>query len=196
MRFEELRQDLWYGIRTLGRHPGFTCVSILALALGIAINTIVFTAYKAMVARPIDAHDPDALVNIVLRLQSGRTAANFSYPDFEAYRDGLRSFSGVIAASIEELTLSGTSGVMSSQPDSASLLSRLGLLHSSAVNREIASAFVVSENYFAVLGVAPIRGRAFDGMSAAALVASPSLVRTSGFGGSVPIRTSLARACG
>ena len=104
-----------------------------------------------------------------------------SYPDFEAYRDGLRSFSGVIAATIEELTLSGTNGVMPSRPDSASLLSRLGLTLPSAVNKEIASAFVVSENYFAVLGVAPIRGRAFDGMHASELVASPSVLISENF---------------
>ncbi len=126
MLLEGLRQDLRYGARTLGRHPGFTSVSILTLALGIAVNTVVFTAYKAVVARPVDAREPDTLVNIAVRLQSGGTTALLSYPDFEAFRDGLRSFSGVIAATIEELTLSGTNGVMLSRPDGASLLSSLG----------------------------------------------------------------------
>jgi predicted permease len=181
MLLEGLRQDLRYGARTLGRHPGFTSVSILTLALGIAVNTVVFTAYKAVVARPVDAREPDTLVNIAVRLQSGRTAALLSYPDFEAFRDGLRSFSGVIAATIEELTLSGTNGVMPSRPDGASLLSRLGLTLPSAANKEIASAFVVSENYFAVLGVAPIRGRAFDGMTASERVASPSVLISENF---------------
>jgi len=46
----------------------------------------------------------------------------------------------------------------------------------SAVNKESASTFVVSENYFAVLGVVPVRGRAFDTMSAAELTASPSVL--------------------
>ena len=58
--------------------------------------------YKAFIARPLDARDPDTLVNLSLRLQSGATDARFSYPDYEAYRDGLRSFSGVIAFSIEQ----------------------------------------------------------------------------------------------
>jgi hypothetical protein len=57
MLLEGLRQDLRYGARTLLRHSGFTFVSILALALGIAVNTVVFTAYKAFVARPVDARD-------------------------------------------------------------------------------------------------------------------------------------------
>ena len=99
--FETLLQDLRYGARTLRRNPSFTIVSILALALGIGVNVAVFTAYKAFIARPLDARDPDTLVNLSLRLQSGATDARFSYPDYEAYRDGLRSFSGVIAFSIE-----------------------------------------------------------------------------------------------
>jgi len=69
----DLLQDLRYGARTLRRNLRFTSVSILALALGIGVNTVVFTAYKAFVARPIDARDPGTLVNIALRLQSGDT---------------------------------------------------------------------------------------------------------------------------
>jgi macrolide transport system ATP-binding/permease protein len=177
MPFETLCQDLRYGAKTLRRNPGFTFISILALALGIAVNTAVFTAYKAFVARPIDARDPDTLVNVALRLQSGGTTARFSYPDFEAYRDGLRSFSGVIAFSIEQLTLSDADGVVvNRRSDTGTLFSRLGLMRPSAINKEIASTFVVSENYFAVLGVVPVRGRAFDTMTASELTASPSVL--------------------
>ena len=174
----DLFQDLRYGARTLRRTPRFTFASILALALGIGVNTVVFTAHKALVARPIDARDPGTMVNIALRLQSGETMAQFSYPDFEAYRDGLRSFSGVIAFSIEQqLALSDADGaVRHRRSDTGPLLSRLGLLPPPVVNAEIASTFVVSENYFAVLGVAPIRGRAFDAMSAAELAASPPVL--------------------
>ena len=84
MLLESLRQDLRYAARTLRRNPGFTSVSILALALGISVNPVVFTAYKAFVARPIDARDPDTLVNLSLRFHSGGTTARFSYPDYEA----------------------------------------------------------------------------------------------------------------
>jgi hypothetical protein len=48
------------------------------------------------------------------------------------------------------------------------------LLQPSATNREIASTFVVSENYFSVLGVKTERGRAFDAMSPSELAASPA----------------------
>jgi putative ABC transport system permease protein len=172
-----LRQDLGYGFRTLRRNSGFTLVSILALALGIAVNTAVFTAYKAFVARPLDGRDPATLVNFAVRLQSGATNARFSYPDYEAYRDGLRSFSGVIAFSIEQLTLSDAGGAVARRnSDSGTLLARLGLMPPTAGNQEIASAFVVSENYFSVLGVDPVRGRAFDAMSASELSTSPAVL--------------------
>jgi predicted permease len=174
---EALLQDLRYGARALRRNAGFTIVSILALALGIGVNTAVFTAYKAFIIRPLDARDPDTLVNVALRLQSGATRATFSYPDYEAYRDGLRSVSGLIACSIEQLRLTdaGAAAVRRSAED-GSLLARLGLLLPSASNKEIVSAFVVSENYFSVLGVEPTRGRAFDAMSTSELAATPSVL--------------------
>ncbi len=171
---ETLLQDLRYGARALRRNAGFTIVSILALALGIGVNTAVFTAYKAIIARPLDARDPDTLVNVTLRLQSGATSATFSYPDYEAYRDGLRSVSGLIAFSIEQPTLTDAGARRSTE--SGWLLGRLGLLLPSASNKEIVSAFVVSENYFSVLGVEPARGRAFDTMSASELAASPAVL--------------------
>jgi MacB-like periplasmic core domain len=103
--------------------------------------------------------------------------ARFSYPDFEAYRDGLRSFSGVIAFSIEQLALSHADEVVTHRrSDTGTLLTRLGLVPPAAVNKEIATTFVVSENYFAVLGVAPVRGRAFDAMNPAELAASPAVL--------------------
>ena len=50
---ETVLQDLRYGARTLRRNGRFTAVSVLALALGIGVNTAVFTAYKALIARPL-----------------------------------------------------------------------------------------------------------------------------------------------
>jgi hypothetical protein len=105
--FEGVIQDLRYASRTLFRNPGFTTVSVFALALGIGVNTVAFTAYRAFVARPLDARDPGTLVNLAVRLQSGATDARFSYPDYEAYRDHLHSLSGVIAFSIDQFRLTG-----------------------------------------------------------------------------------------
>ena len=153
--FETLLQDLRYGARTLRRNPSFTIVSILALALGIGVNVAVFTAYKAFVARPLDGRDPDTLVNLSRRLQSGATQRDIQL-------SGLRGLPGRSAIvqrrhrvlDRKELTLSDAGGAVASWTrENGSLIGRLGLLPPSASNREIASAFVVSENYFSVLGV-------------------------------------------
>ena len=174
---ETVLQDLRYGARTLLRNAGFTAVSIFALALGIGVNTAVFTAYRAFVVRPLDARDPGTMVNVALRLQSGVINARLSYPDYEAYRDHLRSFSGVIAFSIEQLRLTGAEGLGSQRSaEAGSLMGRLGLLRPSANNAEFASTFMVSENYFSVLGVAALGGRTFESVGLPALAASPAVL--------------------
>jgi macrolide transport system ATP-binding/permease protein len=174
---ETVLQDLRYALRTLFRHPGFTAVSVVALALGIGVNTAVFTAYKAIFARPLDARGPDTLANMSLRLQSGGFNAQFSYPDYEAYGDQLRSFSGVIAFKIDQLRLTGADGIISQRSgESGSLTGWLGLLRQTSSSAEYASAFMVSENYFAVLGVPALGGRTFDAMSVSELTASPAVL--------------------
>jgi hypothetical protein len=138
--FETVLQDLRYGARTLLRNAGFNAVSIIALALGIGVNTAVFTAYKA-------------------------------------YRDRLHSFSGVIAFSIDQLKLTDAGGIASQRStQGASLFGRLGLLRPGASNAEFASTFIVSENYFSVLGVAALRGRTFESIGLPELAASPAVL--------------------
>ena len=174
---ETVLQDVRYGARTLPRQAGFTAVSILALAVGIGANTAVFTAYKAFIMRPLDARDPETMVNVALRLHSGVTTARLSYPDYEAYRDHLRSFSGVIAFSIEQLRLTGADELGARRSvESESLMGRLGLLRPTANNAEYASTFMVSENYFSVLGVTALSGRTFESISLPELAASPAVL--------------------
>src|SRR3981081_3282693 len=75
---ETILQDLRYGIRALSRSRWSSAIAILSLALGIGVNTAVFTAHKAFVNRPLDAHDPGELVNIALRRDSGSAEYAFS----------------------------------------------------------------------------------------------------------------------
>jgi predicted permease len=174
---ETVLQDLRYGARILYRNVGFTTVAVIALALGIGVNTAVFTAYKAMIARPLDARDPGEMVNLALIHDSGATVFSFSNPDYEAYRDSAHSFSGLIAFNPEYMTLSNAGGIISQRTSTAaSQVGKLGLLPSGGNNAEFASVFVVSENYFKVLGVAPFRGRSFESLGTAELVSSPSIL--------------------
>jgi predicted permease len=171
-----LFQDLRYAARMLRRNLGFTAVVVLALAVGIGINTAVFTAYVAMVARPLQARDPSEMVNLALMRDSGAVDYTFSYPDYEAYRDSMHSFRGLIATKLEHLTLKDGGGMISERDSVArSEVGKLGLI-SGVSNAEFAGVLVVSENYFEVLGVAPLRGRTFHSVDVPELLASPSVL--------------------
>ncbi|MGH7153750.1 MAG: ABC transporter permease, partial [Acetobacteraceae bacterium] len=166
---ETVLRDLCYGLRMLSRNVGFTAVAVLALAIGIGANTAVFTAYRAMVARPLDASNPGQMVNLALVRHSGTTDPKFSYPDYEAYRDSMLSFSGLIAFSQEQMSLTDAGGIRSQRAAS-------GLLPGGTIDGESASALAVSENYFKVLGVKLLRGRTFASIGIPALFASPSVL--------------------
>jgi predicted permease len=152
--------DVRHGLRMLTRNAGFTVAAVLVLGLGIGVNDAVFTAYKKFVVRPLDARDPDQMVNLALLRPLGARQFTFSYPDYEAYRDSSKSFSGLIASMTDRLAVSDTAA---GRPASAARV-------------ETAFTDVVSENYFSVLGVNAIRGRTFDSISNAELVASPSVL--------------------
>ncbi len=169
-------QDLRFGARMLMRKAWFTAAAVLALAIGIGANTAAFTAYKAFFERSLDARDPGRMVNLAMNLHSGSTLTNFSFLDYEAYRDNVHAFSGLIATSMpQQLTLIGAGGIESQRKsEGGTLVGRLGLLpNGKNATAETASTFLVSDNYFSVLGVQPVRGRTFEAEDSAKLAASP-----------------------
>src|SRR5262245_28352506 len=129
--------DLRYGARMLLKKPGFTLLAVLTLALGIGVNTALFTCFNVFL-RPKPVKDPDTLVR--LEYQGGRREERFSYPDYVFFRDNSRVFSDVIA-NFEEKFLLGekTSGV---EPE------------------EVIGNFV-SDKYFETLGGSARPGRLF-----------------------------------
>ncbi len=178
---ESVLQDVRFGARMLLRNAGFTAAAILALALGIGLNTTIFTAYKVLLLRGFDARDPRSMVSIVTIREPGKIDRHFSYPDYLAYRDQLHSFSGLAAVSneYEQLILTGAGGVERQRSGATtSLFQRWGMLPSSPTrsSAELASVSMVSENYFSVLGVAALRGRTFEPEDTARLAASPAVV--------------------
>ena len=177
---ETIWQDVRFGARTLAKHPGFTAMAILALAVGIGINVTVFTIYKAMVLRGIDGKNASEIVDITM-VEKKHSDANpyFSYPDYLAYRDGLRSFNGLIATDQAIVTLSGAGGAVTQRSSIVgALIGRLGMMIPTALTggAENVSVAMVSENYFTVLGVQAIRGRVFESKDVQILSNFPSVL--------------------
>src|ERR1022692_2671832 len=90
--------DLRYALRILSRSPGFSAIAVFTLALGIGINTIVFTLYSAVALKPIAARAPEQLVRIS-GSQNGQRIDLLAYGQYEQIRRQAHSFSDVIAAS-------------------------------------------------------------------------------------------------
>jgi hypothetical protein len=84
---ESFACDVRFAVRMLAKYPAFTALAVLALAVGIGVNTAVFTAYKAVLLQPLDAKDPGQLVDIFRATSQDPYQPKFSYPDFEFYRD-------------------------------------------------------------------------------------------------------------
>ena len=89
---DSLFQDLRFGLRMMRKNLGFTATAVLALALGIGVNTTVFTAFDAVALRPRPVKDPDRLVG-VYRTAKGEDYGAFSYPDYIYYRDHTKTLS-------------------------------------------------------------------------------------------------------
>jgi putative ABC transport system permease protein len=135
---EQLAQDVRYALRTMRRSPGFALTAVLSLALGIGVNTGIFSLADALLFRPLAIREPDTLVT--LRSTSPESAfEGVSYPDFKDLRDRSRSFDGLIAHRLSVLAVA-------SSPDAVPQM-RMGMK--------------VSRDFFQVLGVEPMLGRAF-----------------------------------
>src|SRR3984893_14723871 len=85
-------QDVRYGVRVLRKSTSFTLVAIATLALGIGVNTAIFTAFDALVLRPRPVKAPERLVT-VFRTAPGESRGGVSYPDYVYFRDHNKSFS-------------------------------------------------------------------------------------------------------
>ena len=99
-----LWQDIRYGARMLAQSPGFTAVAVLSLALGIGVNTAIFSVVNAFLFRPLPVDNPKSLV--VMFSTSGGSgffneAPSMAYPDYEDFRDQTDAFEGMLAYEVE-----------------------------------------------------------------------------------------------
>jgi predicted permease len=100
-----VRNDIRYALRTLARNPGFAVAAIVPIALGIGINTAVFSILNSVAWRSPPVPDPDALVSVYQEFRGAprRTVHGartlFSIPEYRAYRDEAHTLSGLMAYS-------------------------------------------------------------------------------------------------
>ena len=83
---ESLWQDIRFGVRTLGKSPGFVAIAVLTLALGIGANTAIFNMANAFLFRPWPVKDADRLTVVATQSAHGGDPYPLSYSDFQDYR--------------------------------------------------------------------------------------------------------------
>jgi putative ABC transport system permease protein len=139
-----LWSDTRYATRRLCSSAGFTTAAVATIALGVGINTGIFSVLNGLVLRDLPARDADELVNIhqiiegagVVRFVMGARSM-FSVAEYDAYRDRAQTLTGIMGFSRPlTVTLGG------------------------AVPQEIRGALVTC-NYFEVLREPPVIGRVF-----------------------------------
>jgi putative ABC transport system permease protein len=106
---ETFFQDVRFGARMLKKNPSFTCVAVLALALGIGANTAMFSVIEAVLLRPLPYSNADEIVRVASTWDRNGTLTSYtaSPPDFFDWRDQNRSFSSMFGYDTTELALTG-----------------------------------------------------------------------------------------
>jgi len=85
-------QDVRYGLRGILAHRWFSAAIIITLALGIGLNTMVFTLVNAVLFKPVPVPGGERLVSIESRVAAGDRTLPLSWPDFQDYRAQQKSF--------------------------------------------------------------------------------------------------------
>ncbi len=133
--------DIRYGLRQLIKHPGFTLVAVLTLALGIGANTAIFSVVNAVLLKPLPFPAPEELVAMgsvdLSETASPPRLYSLCFPDFADFREQNRSFSSMAVYRDRTVALVDEKGAQSVRGEK------------------------VSGEFFDVLGVKPILGRGF-----------------------------------
>lgn len=138
MAFEPFLQDVRYSVRMFARRPGFSAVAILAIGLGIASITTVFSLANAILFNTLPLSQFDRIVLLWQQdLTTGRDRITLSPLEYDAYSNAPRSFDAIGAVRSIRLTANIDS------------------------NASAASGIQVSANLLETLGIQPLLGRGF-----------------------------------
>jgi macrolide transport system ATP-binding/permease protein len=128
-------KDGRFALRTLAKNPGFAVIGIVTLALGMAVNTTVFSVVNGFLLRPLPVRHPEQMTVLALKQSSVAGTYRFSYPTYEDLRDQTDSFSDVFAYRVS------LAGLTVDHKSDHCLISR------------------VTNNYFRSLDIKPAYGR-------------------------------------
>jgi putative ABC transport system permease protein len=136
--FEDLWQDVRFGLRMLRKNRGFTAIAILTLALGIGANTAIFSVVNAVLIRPLPFSRPDRLVRI-FETNDKLHLSQFSssVPNYLSWKEQAQSFDQMGIIGFVSLNLTGTG------------------------DPEQFNATSISPSLMPLLGLQPVIGRAF-----------------------------------
>ncbi|HEY7087240.1 MAG TPA: ABC transporter permease [Tepidisphaeraceae bacterium] len=90
-------QDIRYSFRSLRKSPGFTCVAIITLGLGIGLNTAIYSIINAFLLRPLPVRDPQQLAVLATRDHHVEVPHGLSYRDYRDYQRLTGVFADVLA---------------------------------------------------------------------------------------------------
>jgi hypothetical protein len=129
-------RDIRYGLRMLSKSPGFTAVAVLTLALGIGVNTAIFSLVDAVLLRPLPYKDASRLVILTETIHRS-PGTPVSYPHFLDWQQPGGAFETMAAFRHERINITGVE-----MPENVGIMS-------------------VSSAFFSTLGIKPILGRDF-----------------------------------
>jgi predicted permease len=135
--WEGAAHDLWIALRRLRRTPAFTIAATLTLSIAIGATASVFSVVDGVLLKAFPLHEPERVL-LITENNPARHLLNFAMSPltYIDYRDQSRSFAELASSRFAQMTVTGTR-----EP-------------------ERVTASLVSPNYFAVLGLAPVLGRA------------------------------------
>jgi putative ABC transport system permease protein len=136
---ESIIKDLQFAFRGLIKRPGFTAITLIALALGIGANTAIFSLVNAVILRPLPFPESDRLVWVYGNIRNGGNRASVAPLDFLDYRNQNKTF----------------------EQFAASFSIPLPVTLTGAGEPERLQASGVTGNFFQAYGVSPVLGRGF-----------------------------------
>jgi putative ABC transport system permease protein len=128
-----------YAVRMLIKDPWFTLVAVLALGLGIGVNSTVFTFVNAVLLRGLPFANPDQIVHLNSRNTAEGNGLGVSYPDYQDWRAQAKSFASLAGYQVTAANISDSGHAP-----------------------ERANGMKVTANAFTIVGERPIRGRGFQ----------------------------------